>query len=139
MVNMKIKFDINLMKFISLFETLTRAKVKDCIEGNTLIFVVKQGEIAKAIGKKASNIYKIEKVLKRKIKVVEFSDDVTIFVKNLIAPLKVEDISEEEGVIIITDPDKKKKGMIIGRDAINLRNNEKIVSRYFEVKEIKVV
>ena len=54
-------------------------------------------------------------------------------------PLKVEDISEEEDIITITDPDKKKKGMIIGRDAINLRNNEKIVSRYFTVKEIKVI
>ena len=136
---MKIKYDINLMKFISLFETLTRAKVKDCIEGNILTFVVKQGEIAKAIGKKAVNIKRIEGVLKRKIRVVEFNDDITLFVKNLIAPIKVEDINEEDGVIIISDPDKKKKGMIIGRDAINLRNHEKIVSRYFSVKEIKVV
>jgi transcription termination/antitermination protein NusA len=127
------------MKFISLFESLTRAKVKDCIEGNTLIFVVNHGEIAKAIGKKASNIHKIENVLKRKIKVVEFNDDITIFIKNLIAPIKVEDIQEQEGLVTITDQDKKKKGMIIGRDAINLRNYENIVSRYFTIKEIKVV
>ena len=135
---MRIKYDIKLMKFISLFESLTRAKVKDCIEGNLLIFVVNQGEIAKAIGKKASNIYRIEKIFKRKIKVVEFNDDITIFIKNLIAPIKVENITEEEHIVTITDPDKKKKGMIIGREAINLRNHEKIVSRYFPIKEIKV-
>ena len=130
---MKIKYDINLMKFISLFEQITRAKVKDCIDGTPLVFVVYPGEMAKAIGKKAANVNKMEKLLNRKIKIIEFNDDVLKFVKNVIAPLKVEEVVMEEEKVVIKDPDKKKKGIIIGREASNLNKYKAIVNRYFDV------
>ncbi len=134
----KIKYDINLIKFISLFETLTRARVKDCIDSNILMFVVKQGEIGKAIGKKASNIKKIENILKRKIKIVEFNDDVVVFVKNLIAPLKAEKITKEDNVITISDVNNQTKAKLIGRESKNLKEYKKIVSRYFDIKDIVI-
>ncbi len=134
----KIKYDINLIKFISLFETLTRAKVKDCIYSEQLIFVVKPGEIAKAIGKKAVNIKKIENILKRKIKIVEFNDDVVIFVKNLIAPLKAEKITKEDNVITISDVNNQTKAKLIGRESKNLKEYKKIVSRYFDIENIVI-
>ncbi len=134
----KIKYDINLMKFISLFETLTRAKVKDCIEGNPLIFVVKNGEIGKAIGKKASNIRKVENILKRKIKIIEFNEDLIMFVNNVIAPVKAEEITKEDNTIVIKDSDPKTKGKIIGRDSQNRKLCREIVSRYFEIDDIIV-
>ncbi len=138
MIMKKIKYDINLMKFISLFETLTRAKVKDCISGDPLIFIVNQGEIFKAIGKKASNIKKIEGLLKKKIRIIEFNDDVEIFVKNVIAPIKAENITKEGGVIVINDPSNQVKGKIIGRDSKNINQCKEIVSRYFDVEDIVV-
>lgn len=134
----KIKYDINLMKFISLFETLTRAKVKDCIEGNPLIFVVKQGEIGKAIGKKGSNIRKVENILKKKIRIIEFNDDVIVFVNNVIAPIRAEEITKEDNTIIIKDSDPKTKGKLIGRDSQNRKLSREIVSRYFEIDDIVV-
>lgn len=134
----KIKYDTNLIKLISLFETLTRSKVKDCIESNILMFVVKRGEIGKAIGKKGSNIKRIENVLKRKIKIVEFNDDIEIFVKNLIAPIKVENITKEDDTIIISDANNQTKGRLKGRDSQNLKEYKKIVSRYFDIKDIIV-
>jgi transcription termination/antitermination protein NusA len=136
----KIKYDINLMKYISLFENVTRSKVKDCIDNNgNLIFIVENGEIAKAIGKKAINIKKIEGLLKKKVRVIEFNEDISVFVGNLIRPLQVEDISYENGVVTITDSSNKTKGMIIGRDAVNLKKHKEIVSRYFDLEDIKVV
>lgn len=134
----RIKYDINLIKFISLFETLTRAKVKDCIYSEQLIFVVKPGEIAKAIGKKAYNIKNMENILKRKIKIVEFNDDVVIFVKNLIAPLKAEKIIKEDNVITISEANNQTKARLIGRESKNLKEYKKIVSRYFDIKDIIV-
>ena len=48
----KIKYDINLMKFISLFESITKTDVKDCFEiGGKLVFIVKEGNIGRALGK----------------------------------------------------------------------------------------
>lgn len=134
----KITYDINLMKFISLFENITRAKVKDCISGDPLVFVVEPGEIGKAIGKKGSNIRRIEGLLRKRIKVVEFNEDEVIFVKNLISPLKPAEITKEDNIIVIKDPNTQTKAKIIGRDSKNLSNYKGIVSRYFPVKDIVV-
>jgi N utilization substance protein A len=138
---MKIKYDLDLMRFISMFESLTRTKLKDCfIDDNELLtFVVEPGEIGRAVGKKAGNVKKIEAALKRKIKVVEYNPDVLRFVQNMILPLRVSDIKEEDGVITLTGPDSQTKGLLIGRSAANLRLLEKNVKRYFDIKEIKVV
>ena len=59
------------MRYISLFESLTGAKVKDCIVNDIVIFIVHENEMGKAIGKQGSNIKRIENILKKKIKLVE--------------------------------------------------------------------
>jgi N utilization substance protein A len=125
---------------MSIFESLTHASLKDCFEqSNRVVFVVNQGEIGKAIGKSGINIRKIERVLKRKIKIVEFNPDLLIFIQNIFFPLKVKEIKEEEGVVIITPPDSTTRGYFIGKGASNLRSTEEIVKRYFDLEEIKVV
>ncbi|MBD3313447.1 NusA-like transcription termination signal-binding factor [Candidatus Woesearchaeota archaeon] len=140
---MKIKYDISLMKFMSLFENLTHASLKDCFideKTNTLVFVVQPGQIGKALGKKAANVKKLENKLQRKIRIIEYHPDKLEFIRNMIMPLRAEDISaDEEGIVTITGSDTKTKGLIIGRNAQNLRNLEANVRRYFDVKEIKVV
>ena len=137
---MKVKFDANLMKTISIFESISHAHVKDCIEqGNVLIFVVNKGEMSKAIGPKGNNVRRIEQMFKKKIKIIEFNEDVIEFVKNVVMPIKVVDVTEEEDVIIITPVDSPSRGLLIGRGAINLRGFEEIVKRYFPIKEMKVV
>ena len=128
------------MKFIALFENITRAKVKDCfVNGERLVFVVSPGFISKAIGKNGSNIKRLESMLKKKIKIVEYSEDKLRFIKNWLMPLKVTDIKEEDGIVTVTAPDTQTRGLMIGRIAQNLRGTEEVVRRYFEVKEIKIV
>ncbi len=136
----KIKYDVNIMKFISLFENITRARVKDCIsKDDRLIFIVQPGEMGRAIGKKGANIKKLERALKKKIRIIEFDDEVTCFVSNCIFPSKAKDIEEKEEVITITPVDNKTRGYIIGRGGLNLRELEDIVKRFFTIEEIKVV
>ncbi|MEA3514907.1 MAG: NusA-like transcription termination signal-binding factor [Nanoarchaeota archaeon] len=136
----KIKFDIESIKLMTLFETITRSHVKDMIirEG-TLIFIVMPGEIGKAIGKKAGNIKKLERISKKKIRIIEYSDDLEKFARNVIMPLKVNNIDIEGKIVTMTSPDSQTRGLIIGRAAVNLRNFESIVKRYFDIDEIKVV
>jgi N utilization substance protein A len=129
------------MKFISLFESMTHAKLKDCfIQNEKVIFMVQEGDIAKALGKHGINIQKLEKLLNKKIKIIEFSTDILRFVKNVVHPLQVKEIHEKEGVIVIIPPDTKTRGYLIGRGAVNLRNTESIVKRYYPgIQEIKVM
>ena len=134
----RIKYNSDVMKFISLFESLTGAKLKDCIANGNVIFIVKESEMGKAIGKKGNNIKRIENLLKKSIRLVEFSDDVSKFVANLIYPSKADDIKEEDGIVNIYAADMKTKGIIIGRDRHRLNMVNSIAKRYFKIEEVKV-
>ncbi|MBW3002815.1 NusA-like transcription termination signal-binding factor [Candidatus Woesearchaeota archaeon] len=136
----KIVYDMSAMKFMSLFETITRAKLKDCIiKENLVLFIVHPNEIGKAVGAKGVNVRKLEKVLNKKVKIVEFSPEPVNFIKNLVHPLKVKEITEEEGIYTLTPVDLKTRGLLIGRNASHLRAYEDVVKRYFPVKELKVI
>ena len=135
----KVKFDSDSMKLITLFESMTGAKVKDCIANKKFIFIIEENEMGKAIGKNGVNVKRLESKLKRKIKLVEFSNDVLQFVKNLIYPLQGLDIKHDNGVITIYGKDTGTRAMLIGRERQNINNLIGIVRRYFNIKEIKVV
>jgi NusA-like KH domain protein len=133
------------MQAMTLFENITHAKVKDYFEDpvqGRLVFIVLPGELWKALGKQSSNVKRLENAFKKKIKIVEFSDDVLKFISNMAHPLKVKNVSRDESdteVIVVDGGDMQTRGLLIGRNAKNLRNLEKNVRRFFEVKEIKVV
>lgn len=135
----KIKYDATLMKYISLFESLTGAKAKDCIANEHILFIVHENEMGKAIGKHGSNIKRIEGMLNKNIRLVEFSNDIVQFIQNLMYPLIAKEIKEENGIVSICCHDTKTKGMLIGRDRHNINSISDIVKRYFKVSEIKVV
>lgn len=129
------------MKIISVFETMTGARLKDCFENKNqqLVFVVEPGHMGKAIGKNAVNVRKLEALLKKRIKILEFNESVIGFIANLIYPLKPMDIVENEGEVVITGGDVKTKGLLIGRNFQNLEETKSIVNRYFRITNIKVV
>lgn len=133
---------------ISLFERITKAKVKDCFEDSfkQLTFCVMPGQIFKAIGKRAEMIKRLDKLFKKKLRIIEYDPDVKKFIKNLCHPNKVVKVEYSEAKLwdetkrtaVITPADVKSRGYLIGKDAANLRNMESIVQRYFKIDEIKV-
>ena len=136
----KIKLNSNLIQFMSIFQSVTRVSVRDCLEAlDKIIFIVNENTISRAIGKNGENVKKLERLLNRKIKIVEFNPEVTRFVQKLIYPYKAKEINQEEGIITIVPEDTRARGMIIGRNAATLRVYEDIVKRYFQVEEIKVI
>jgi len=124
--------------YINLFENITRARVRDCYQGSeALIFIVQEGEAGKAIGKGGENIKRLNQLLKKKIKVVEFSEDPVKFVSNLILPIRAEVRFEDEKTIVIEGRGPKFKQAVLGPERKNLKELQTIVSNYFDV-EIKV-
>ena len=135
----KIVYDADSMKMASSFEFVTRAKFKDLVVNDDLVlFIVKQGEIGKAVGPKGANVKRLERMFKKRIKIVEFAPEPVNFIKNLIYPLKVTDVVEDEGVFTMTPVDSKTRSILIGKNACNLRFYESVVKRYFPIKELKV-
>lgn len=134
----RIKLDQETAGLSSLMEKISGAAVKDCFQDDdTVYFVVAPGEIGKAIGKGGINIRKVQDELHKKIKVVEFRDRVDEFIKNLIYPLAVERIVEEQDSFILQDTSRKTKGLLIGRDGKNLKFINRAVQRFFG-KEVRV-
>lgn len=123
---------------MNLFNKITRLTPKDCFisEGN-MVFIVKEGDIGQAIGKKGINVKKLSAMIKKPIKILEYSSDVCKFVANIILPIKAKEITQEGNKITIITKNSYEKGQIFGRDRSNLKNMQNIVSKFF--KEIEIV
>ena len=135
----RLKLDTDSLGLGAIMERITRARVKDCFKEDDIIyFIVASGELGKAVGKGGSSIRKVQEELGKKIKVIEFRNNLAAFVKNVIFPLKVEEIIEEEGIVKIKERSKKTKSLLIGRDGKNLKLINRAVKRFFNVNEVIV-
>lgn len=138
----RIRYDVSLIKTMSLFETVAKVELKDSFidKNDLMVFVVDEQFMSRAIGKSGSNVKRLESLLNRKIKILGFNPNVVQFVRNLLYPLQVGDISEQGGIVTITGHDARTKGLLIGKNSQNLKNNLSIIQRYFEnINEIKVI
>ena len=92
---MSVKLTTNEIRYISLFETITSATVKDCIiddEHNKVTFLVKKGDMGLAIGKRGSTIGKMQKSVDRSVEIIEHSDDPGEFIRNLLSAATINSI-----------------------------------------------
>ena len=136
----RIKYDSELMKLMQYFESVTGSKLKDCfIEGEGILTFVVSRNFGLAIGKNGATFKKVQDTLKRRIRIVEFSENAEEFVKNFLRPLEVKEVnlSEDKSVTINALP--KSRGYVIGKAGSNLKSLQKVLRRYFDVNEVKVV
>ncbi len=105
---------------------------------NTMVFIVPPGELGKAIGRGGANIKRIQNRLNRKIKIVEFSPEISRFLENIVFPLKISSVTVQEGIATMIPIDYNTRGLLIGRNASELRFYEAIVQRFFDIKKLRV-
>ena len=134
-------YDQELIQLRAMFEKKTGAQLKDAFydKNEKLTFVVEAGEMGKALGKGKQNLFGLQDALGKKIRLVEYTDDRIEMIKRFIAPLQVKEVGDEGEVVILYGPDMKTNGLLIGKQARNLRNLEWMVQKFHPVKEIKVV
>jgi len=129
-------FDKDLIQKINLFESLTGVRIKDVFNDNGLLIIVNFGDVGKAVGKQGFNIKRFSDMIREKVKIVEFNNNNILFFKNLIMPLKINEIEEKDGFINVS-ADTKTKALLIGRNQKNLKQYSKIFKKYFNM-EIKL-
>ncbi|MCG7841140.1 MAG: NusA-like transcription termination signal-binding factor, partial [Methanomassiliicoccales archaeon] len=90
----EITFTEETLRYIALFEKVTKARVRDCMETeDKLVYVVDPGQANRAVGKGGENVIMLKNTTGKNIQVVEFSDDPETFIKNVFynyGPEKVE-------------------------------------------------
>jgi N utilization substance protein A len=140
-----IKFTSREMRYIALFQSITGATVKDCIvdsDLNRIIFVVKEGSIGMAIGKKGKNIHQLEKMTGKKHEVIEHSDNPAQFIKNALKPAKVDEVRITERIdgktIAVISVNPKDKGVAIGKNGRNAERIRFLAKRYFQIQNVSI-
>lgn len=133
------KLNLETIQQINLFENITKAKVKDCINDEDLTFIIEEGNIQRALGKDNINIKKLQRLLKKDIKLIAFSKDPVKFLKNLIYPLRPDNIELKDNALYITTKDSRIKGKIYGRGRERLKKINIIIKKYFNINEVRII
>jgi len=135
---MTVKFDMETIRVMTIFENLTGAKVKDCVVSeNSAYIVVEKGMLGIAIGKNGSSVRRVEKALNKTIKLFEFSDDLKTFVKNLIPNSNSVNVRETGGrKTVEVRVSNAEKPIVIGREGKNLKILKELVKRSHEAELI---
>ena len=135
----EMKLNNESIKFVNLLEMITGARVKDCFFTNErILFIVENGDIKKVVSNKGAKIKKFEQMTLKKIKIVEFSDNIIEFLKSYISPIKVISIELKEGIVEIKADNVRDRGILIGRDRKNIDSLKNIIKKYFDIQDIKV-
>jgi N utilization substance protein A len=140
-----IKLSTDQMRLISLFQNVTKATARDCLDDekqNRIIFVVNEGKMGLAIGKGGSTIKSLQNILKRDVELVEYFDDPIKFLKNILNPKFVNEVKldtkpdgSSQAIIIV---DHGKKGLVVGRDGCNAEKARLFAKRYFDISSVLI-
>jgi N utilization substance protein A len=131
---------------MSLFQSITGAVARDCIvdeKMDRVIFIVNKGQMGLAIGKGGSTIKQLQNVVSRKVELVEYSDDPTEFLRNvlnseMINEIKISDKSDgsKQAIVIV---DSRKKGVVVGKEGRNAEKARLLARRYFQISNVMIV
>ncbi|MGL4670440.1 MAG: NusA-like transcription termination signal-binding factor [Methanobacteriaceae archaeon] len=142
---MSVKLSTTEIRYIALFEDLTGAMVKDCIiddENGKIIFVVKNGDMGLAIGKKGATVSKVQKAVDKSVEIIEFSEDITAFIANVLAPAQLKGVKmlqKESGERIVTiEADNANKRLAIGKGGQNILKAKLIAKRQHNISDILI-
>jgi len=134
------------MRYIALFESITGATVRDCIiddENNRIIYVVKEGEMGIAIGKRGKNVSLLEKMTGRRHEIIEFSDDPARFIRNALRPARLRGIRITQRTdgkkIAVVSVEPKDKGIAIGKNGKNAERIRFLAKRYFDISNVSIL
>ena len=140
-----IKLSTDQMRLMSLFQNVTGATARDCVEDekqNRVIFVVNNGKMGLAIGKGGSHIKSLQNIVKRNVELVEYDDDPANFLKNmlnskLVSEVKINKRSDgSTQAIVMVDP--RKKGIVVGREGRNAEKARLLAKRYFDISSVLI-
>jgi N utilization substance protein A len=142
----KIKLTPDELRLISLFQSITSASARDCVVDDKMervIFIVNKGHMGLAIGKGGATIKQLQNVVAKKVELVEYSDDASEFIRNILNSEMVREVKINERsdgskqAVVFVDP--KRKGVVVGREGRNAEKARLLAKRYFQISNVLIV
>ena len=140
-----IKLTTDQMRMMSLFQNVTGATARDCVEDekqDRVIFVVNTGKMGLAIGKGGIHIKSLQNIVKKNVELVEFDEDPAKFLTNLLNSTLVSEVKinkrpdGSKQAIVLVDP--RKKGIVVGREGRNAEKARLLAKRYFDITSVLI-
>jgi len=141
----EIKLTTDQMKLMSLFQNITKATARDCIEDekrDRIIFVVNEGKMGLAIGKGGTHIKSLQNKISRNVELVEYNEDPVKFLKNILNEKYISEIQISEradgsfqATVLV---DSTKKGVVVGREGRNAEKARLLARRYFNITYVMI-
>jgi NusA-like KH domain protein len=133
--------DMQFMRYINLFERISKVSTMNCfVYNNTIFFAVPKLMVSQAIGPGAINVKKMSETLRKKIKVITMpksEDGIKKFVEEIVEPLKISTLELKDGIVMIS-ADRQVKAMLIGRNRVREQELTEILTKTFKVKGLKI-
>ncbi|MCP1715017.1 N utilization substance protein A [Methanocalculus alkaliphilus] len=133
-------------RYIEELRILTKSTAIDCIiddRFDRVIYIIKPGDMGIAIGKHGDNIRKMQKVLGKRIEMVEYADEPVDFIRNIFKPAEVTAVhlpQDTNNGIRVNVRSKSDVGIAIGKGGCTIEKARIITRRYFgnETGEISI-
>lgn len=144
---MSLKLGTEQVRYVGLFENITGAMPMDCLipdDEGELVFVVKSDDMGKAIGKGGSNVKKFMNSTGKSVDVIEFSEDIEGFVKNIYegVDVKIENVrrkkTDEDNIAMIKIPSNQRP-RAIGRGGRNVRVVKRLLKRHHDIDDVNII
>lgn len=140
-----VKLSMDDMALIATFERITGASALDVVRDDSaerLIFVVREKQLGKAIGKGGSNVRTASDTFGRTVDIVEIADTAEEFVKRALAPARVERVKiveHRDGSLIATVTVKNEdRGIAIGKEGKNVARARILARRHFSLDNVVI-
>lgn len=134
--------DMKSIRYINLFEKITKTRAQHCFLYNSaIVFIVSRDDISRAIGSEGRNIKKLTEIMGKRVKVVAIpagKQDLARFISAVIHPVKFKSI-EVKGDSLAINAGRQSKATLIGRNKCRLAEMQEILESYFGIKELRVI
>ncbi len=140
----EITLDTRSLDLIKMFESMVGVPVKDVMETEDVIFfVLEKGGTYKVFTTedKKKALEKVKEILKKRVNVLDFSNDPEQFFRNLFYRYKVSALNVtagESGYVINVKVDPNYKASAIGKGAKNLKTALALSRRYFTIAKLYI-
>ncbi|MCK4270925.1 MAG: NusA-like transcription termination signal-binding factor [Methanogenium sp.] len=123
-------------RYIEELRILTKSTAIDCIIDDNfdrVIYIIRKGDMGTAIGKRGDNIRKMQRVLGKRVEMVEEASDLNMFIGNILKPACLSSVlmDDETGKIKILVERKGDIGIAIGKGGSNVEKLRLLCKRFF--------
>jgi len=126
-------------RYIEELRILTKSTALDCViddRFDRVIYVIRQGDMGLAIGKKGENIRRLQNVLGKRIEMVEFADTPDAFIANIFKPAEVTSVERpaEDAPVNVLVRQRSDLGIAIGKAGCNIEKARILCRRFYGIE-----